>query len=287
METLSEFFRLCDENPEECAFSDSAADRYAALADRLRNDGPIMIPDPSTGEPFPYNYSFLIGDTLGAMYDSFSWPFLAEFLAALESIPDTAAAGAALASFRVATGLLPKRGFPHYPNFVEGFPAVACADSQNPDDYQAWIDAATGSEDQFGYFGPLWTWVSSICAEWPGADADRYGGPFDTSTEAPVLVVSTLFDPATRYEGAITAHGLLPNSSLLTVEGWGHTSLFLSACADEVIADYLIQGVAPAGETVCAQDLVPFADFGVEEAAGVNAAPALRHVIGMWGAAAQ
>ena len=51
---------------------------------------------------------------------------------------------------------------------------------------------------------------------------------------------------------------MLPNSSLLTVEGWGHTSLFLSACADAAVSDYLLTGVPPADGTVCTQDFTPF-----------------------------
>ena len=70
--------------------------------------------------------------------------------------------------------------------------------------------------------------------------------------------MGNLFDPATRYEGAVTADALLPNSALLTVAGWGHTSLFLSACADNAIARYLIDVATPAAGTVCNQDHVPF-----------------------------
>jgi hypothetical protein len=73
-----------------------------------------------------------------------------------------------------------------------------------------------------------------------------------------VLVVGNVFDPATRYEGALTVHQLLPNSSLLRVMGWGHTSLFLSACADEAVARYLIDVVPPPAGTTCSQDVAPF-----------------------------
>jgi len=64
-------------------------------------------------------------------------------------------------------------------------------------------------------------------------------------------------DP-TRYEGAVTASTLLPNSRLLTVHAWGHTSLFRSQCADEVASDYLVNLVLPPEGTVCEQDHVPF-----------------------------
>ena len=147
---------------------------------------------------------------------------------------------------------------PPYPNFVEGFVGVACSDSDNPDDHAYWSDAADDADANFGYFGRIWTWASSPCAVWSGADADRYIGPWDAGTANPVLVVGTRFDPATRYEGAETVRGLLPNSSLLTVEGWGHTSLFLSACADAAVSDYLLTAVPPADGTACAQDFAPF-----------------------------
>src|SRR5207249_4418253 len=126
------------------------------------------------------------------------------------------------------------------PNFVEGFPGVACADSDNPDSYDAWSTQGALADEQFGYFGRIWTWVTSICAKWPGADADRFIGPFTHATANPVLVIGNLFDPATRYQGAVTAHALLPNSALLTLHGWGHTSLFLSGCIDSFEQDYLL-----------------------------------------------
>ena len=90
--TLDEFFRLCDEaGPDGCAFAPDAADRFAALAERLRAE-PIELIDPETGEVFLVGYADLIGESLGAMYNSFDWPFFAELLAFVESVADPAAA---------------------------------------------------------------------------------------------------------------------------------------------------------------------------------------------------
>ena len=137
---------------------------------------------------------------------------------------------------------------------------MACSDSDNPDTHQAWSDAGAAAEEEFGYFGRLWTWATSTCAVWTGFDEDRYMGPFDAETANPVLIVGTRFDPATRYEGSVILDGLLPNASLLTVDGWGHTSLFVSACADEALARYLVDMTTPAPGTVCPPDQIPFAD---------------------------
>jgi pimeloyl-ACP methyl ester carboxylesterase len=255
--TLQEFFRLCDAGGANCAFAPNSAARFAALGDQLKAH-PIQVTMPD-GSTLEVNYSILILMTLLAMYDSSSWESFAGVLADLESqAADPAELGAKLQAFLSFPAYITKRGFPHYYNQVEGFPAVACADSDNPHAYSAWSTAGAAADAANGYFGRIWTWVSSICAAWPSADADRYQGPFTRITANPVLVIGNLFDPATRYQGAVTAASLLPNSRLLTVHGWGHTSLFLSHCADAAATRYLVDLTLPAPGTVCDQDHVPF-----------------------------
>src|SRR6185503_7257316 len=61
MDTLNEFFRLCDENPATCAFSGDAADRYAALAASLRA-APLQIQFPD-GSVFFFTYQDLISNS--------------------------------------------------------------------------------------------------------------------------------------------------------------------------------------------------------------------------------
>jgi pimeloyl-ACP methyl ester carboxylesterase len=269
LDTLNEFFRLCDENPATCAFAGGAADRYAALAASLRL-APIQIDLPD-GSSFPFTYQDLISNSLGAMYDSFSWPDFALFLAGIESSASSQQLGKLLYAVWDDLGYITKRGFPRYPNYLEGFPGVACADSDNPDNYAAWWNAAQQAEADSGYFGPLWTYVSSICAAWPGGQAGRYSGPFTANTANPVLVVGNYFDPATRYQGAQIVAGLLPNSQLVSLNGWGHVSLFLSQCMDQIVADYLLDGSLPLDGTVCNQDLTPFVDFGPSSAQNATA----------------
>jgi pimeloyl-ACP methyl ester carboxylesterase len=255
--TLNEFFRLCDAGGASCAFAPNSAARFAALGNLIKaHPVPITFPDGSTGE---VNYSILIGMTLGAMYDSSSWESFAAALADLEGQASAATLGVRFQRFWHPDNVyITKRGFPHYTNFIESFPAVACSDSDNPHSYGAWSTAGAAADAAFGYFGRLWTWASSICAAWPTSDADRYVGPWNHNTANPVLIIGNQFDPATRYEGAVIAAGLLPNSRLLTVHGWGHTSLFLSSCADAVQTRYLVDLTLPSVGTVCEQDHVPF-----------------------------
>jgi pimeloyl-ACP methyl ester carboxylesterase len=240
-ETLDEFFRLCDEAGPDCAFSGGAAARFAALAERARQ-APlhVVLPD---GFEADVGYSDVIGFALGAMYSSTVWSEFAQVLADVEQATTPAKAGARLGAF------VAKYGPSLYPNFFEGGLAVACEDSDNPDAYSA-LSSAGAQADQHSFFGRIWTWSWSACTEWKGFDTGRYMGPFDKRTANPVLVVGSRFDPATRYESAVTVHQLLPNSALLTVNGWGHTSLFMSRCADEAVARYLVEvATPPAGKT--------------------------------------
>ena len=256
--TLDEFFRLCDAAGPACAISGTAADRYAALAARLKaHPVQVTLPDGSVAE---INYSILIAITLGALGNNgrdISWADFAQ-LAGRPRVPGrTGTTRHPPAGALAAPGLHDPRGFPRYPNDVEGSPAVFCADSDNPDSYAAWSTAGAAA-DAFGYFGRGWTWSSSICAEWPFADPDRYIGPFDRFTANPVLVVGTQYDTNTRYQAAVTVANLLPNSALLTLHGWGHTSLRLSHCIDDAVTRYLVDRAVPAPGTVCEQDHVPF-----------------------------
>ena len=256
MATLEEFFRLCDAGAANCAFAPDAAARFDALAAKLLAE-PLVVQYPD-GTVEVFTYQNLISLTLGAMYDSFSWPDLAGTLAAIEAAVSPAAVGAAVHDFWVESGYITKRGFPRYQNYLEGFPAVACADSDNPDNYEAWWQAGIAADAAYGYFGRLWTYASSVCAEWRGVGMGRYMGPFTAETANPVLVVGNFHDPATRYEGAVTVASLLPNSRLLSLDAWGHCSLFFSTCADNYVAEYLLTGAVPPEGTVCNQDWVPF-----------------------------
>jgi pimeloyl-ACP methyl ester carboxylesterase len=279
--TLRQFFTLCNHGGDNCAFSDGDPQlRYRKLARRLLAE-PAQLPD-GLGGTFPFTYADLVATTLGAMYSPESWPDLAQFLQQLDAFTRPPAAAASLRSLRRALGAYQDE----YENVVEGGPGVFCTDSDNPATVEAWSRAARASDRRFPYFGRLWTWISSVCQPWPGHDADRYVGPFTKATSNPVLVVGNRFDPASRYQGAATLAGLLPRSRLLTLAGWGHTSLFASACIDARVNRYLLSGELPPPGTVCQPDLVPFAQPTAAPAATRRAArralmvpPALRRAI--------
>ena len=50
---------------------------------------------------------------------------------------------------------------------------------------------------------------------------------------------------------------LLPNSRLMTLAGWGHTTPGLSSCADAITETCLLTGATPPADTLCSQDVLP------------------------------
>jgi pimeloyl-ACP methyl ester carboxylesterase len=268
-DTLQAFLRLCDQGGPNCAFSDgNPKRRYDRLARRLLRE-PAQLPD-GEGGTVPFTYADLVATTLGAMYDPTSWPGLAEFLQELDTLTSEARAADRLRALRSHLGL---RAPAPYEQVLEGFAGVWCLDPDNPDHPSAWARAARRADRRDPYFGRPWIWFGSICAQWPGKDRDRYVGPFNRRTANTVLVVGNVNDPATRYQDAVSTARLLGRGRLLTVAGSGHTSLFLSSCADRLVSRYLLTGRVPPKGTVCDVDVVPFA----EPAALAQSAQASAH----------
>jgi TAP-like protein len=186
-----------------------------------------------------------------------TWPSLAELLQQLDSLAIPARAATILRALRHRLGL---RARAPDEQVLEGFAGVWCLDPDNPDHPSAWARAARRADRRDPYFGRPWIWFGSICASWPGKDRDRYIGPFNRRTANKVLVVGNLNDPATRYQDAVSTSRILARGRLLTVAGWGHTSLFLSSCADRHVSRYLLTGRVPPAGTVCGVDVIPFAE---------------------------
>ena len=83
-------------------------------------------------------------------------------------------------------------------------------------------------------------WLWAPCASnWPAHSDDRYAGPWDATTEIPILVIGTRYDPNTGYQNAERVTERFGNAVLLTHDGYGHVSdkdhsTCIEECAGEV-----------------------------------------------------
>ena len=134
---------------------------------------------------------------------------------------------------------------------------MACTDSSESRDVSVWPQAAARADRRAGPFGSPWAWSSEACATWPARDDDRYRGPFRHPTP-PVLLVGTRYDPALPYSNATHVAGELPNSRLLTLDGWGHVAMPRSTCIARKVARYLVTVQPPPAGMTCEPDRRPF-----------------------------
>ena len=270
--TFQQFTRLCDRaGPTNCPLSTGGKTRakFDRLAEHLKTE-PFPIPDGPL-----VDYSVLVDATRGALYTVSDWQVLATqiqevyaavFPSQLRTTTANDAEAAAKALVRRAEQA-PRLSFPiaaepaaaPIDSGYTGFLSVACTDSVNPRSVRAWARAGAAEDRVAPYFGRDWTWIGEPCASWPLPSPGRYLGPYNRPTSSPLLVIGNIYDPATPYsEARVVAH-TVPGARLLTVNGYGHTSLAApSACATAAFDAYTISGRLPARGTVCGQDVAPF-----------------------------
>lgn len=266
-QALRSFLTACSASPA-CAFAEPGVDlerKFFALLDRLAAR-PVVIEDPDIGR-IEVDDRVLIDATLGALYTEYAAAPLGTALAEIDGLSQQHATSAR--GLRppvvdlVETRPLPfaREGGDDYvgPEWTLG---VLCLDSREPTDDRRWWAAARRANVAGAPFGPAWMYLSLPCASWPVADPDRYAGPWDRRTAAPILVIGNgQGDPATPYDDAVTTAQLLGRGRLLTYDGWGHTAAYsgLSTCIDDATTRYLVDGVLPPKGTVCGRNRDPFA----------------------------
>lgn len=95
------------------------------------------------------------------------------------------------------------------------------------------------------------SWGNAPCSFWFGHAADPPAAVGST-TQAPILIIGTTFDPATPYSWSQSLSRQLPTSRLLTFRGDGHTAYGGSnLCIDDITDRYLLTGELPAVGTTC------------------------------------
>lgn len=240
--TFDAFLRQCVEAGPRCAFS--AGDpklKWAALPERAR-----LTPIRLDGES--WTYSAVIG-AASSLSQSSNYPALATLLQRLFDAGTT------------VPGLLPvARGEPYAGNRTEAYHAIQCGDSTVPTDPAVYSRAAVTEDQRVPYFGRIAVFSSMTCAFWHGPDPDRYTGPWNRRTAAPILVLNTRHDPATPLPGAEEGAAQLADARVVVIEGAGHSSMFVpSSCAERVKREYLFTAQLPPENTGCAIDKSPFA----------------------------
>ncbi|SEL39923.1 alpha/beta hydrolase [Streptacidiphilus jiangxiensis] len=202
-----------------------------------------------TGDPRKLVEALGMTGVISAMYDPEQWPDLRLALA------DAINNGNGKELLALSDNYYERDPTGHYANLMYANAAVNCLDlptaATGPDQVRQQLPAYEKSSPQFG---ASLAWGGLTCAYWPVAAT---GSPhvIPAKGAAPILVVGTTRDPATPYAWAQGLAAQLDTGTLLTFVGDGHTAYARnpggSACIDEAVNRYLLQGTVPPKGTVC------------------------------------
>lgn len=258
-EAFDEFLRLCAaEGPQRCSLAElgDPATVVEQTFERLKRE-PVRIETPD-GTELVVSYSTAVALAFSGLYDPAGWGGLADLFAQLATAqPQVTGAAAALVDRLAPTPDEPPRRGEDYPS-IGGALASMCVDAGTIGEPFAYPDMVDEVGAEAPHFGRYRAWVGVNCEFLRLTDDDAYVGPWDQDVDEPVLVIGTRFDPATPYSGTRPYAEHFSDARVLTVDGYGHTVLGKSSCADQVISDYLVRLAAPDDGAVCGQDVPPF-----------------------------
>ena len=249
---FGEFLADCSAAGPDCAFSggDPKA-KWATLVEQSRST-------PVTAYGRDWTYPELV---VSALSNPSGYRELAELL---QQLFDTGTAAPELVND--ITGIDPpppdintSHSELYLMNREEAYYTIQCSDSTVPTDPSMYSRAAAAADEVSPDFGRISVFDTMPCAFWQGHDADRYLGPWNRRTAAPILVLNSRYDPATPLDGAYEGASELYEAQVVVTEGTGHTSMYVaSACTERVKRDYLFSGVLPFPGTGCSRDRSPF-----------------------------
>jgi pimeloyl-ACP methyl ester carboxylesterase len=135
-------------------------------------------------------------------------------------------------------------------NSTSAFYAVTCADrpfTGSVEDVKALADEWRATAPTFG---PALAWGLLSCTDWPASSEPLPRGNLEELP--PILVVSTMDDPATPYAWGVQMAEELPGSALVSWDAYQHTAYYQgSQCVDEAVDAYLLSGTLPAEGILC------------------------------------
>ncbi|MBA8792512.1 pimeloyl-ACP methyl ester carboxylesterase [Friedmanniella endophytica] len=263
-EVFGQFLTLCAQaGPDVCSFAQLGQPSTVArtMFDRLKQRPAVYrVPGAQT---VSVDYQLAVGTIYNGLYTPTNWLDLADFMTSVaRALEPSSARVRPLPTAVLQRGsdyLATVRRGQDYPS-IGGALGSSCVDTvtPNPRVYPAAADRSDANHPEFGRYR---TWEDLPCwyLQRDGVvDRDAYRGGWKQTTRTPVLVLGTRHDPATPYASTKPFASLFPKATVITLDGWGHTTLGQSACTDAQVTSYLVAPTAKRSATTCQPDSRPF-----------------------------
>ena len=229
----------CRELVADCPVSEDPRRFLQAVLDQAAAE---PIPSAEEGETRQATPGVVMTAVVAALYDTGSWPQLAQGLAAARK-------GDSQDLFSLADSYSGRLDDGRYSNFFDANIAVSCADSEEtvPEERVRALVAEWGAE--YPLFGASSAVSLHTCSVW---DAPRNPLPErDAGGSDPILVIGTEGDPATPLEGAVDLAEQLEDGRLVTWQGDGHTAYPKTDCVTAAVNTYLLEATPPLDGLTC------------------------------------
>jgi pimeloyl-ACP methyl ester carboxylesterase len=212
------------------------------VTDLLAQAGQTPIPSSKQGETRQATPGVVLTAVQAALYDTASWPQLAQGLAAAQK-------GDSAGLFSLADSYSGRLEDGTYSNMLDANLAINCADTTESYDESE----IRGLAADWGVKYPLFGAGSAVglytCSAWK---AHRTPLPKrDAAGSAPILVVGNSGDPVTPLPGAKDMADDLTNGVLLVWQGQGHTAYPKTDCISAAVNSYLIGLTPPVDGLTC------------------------------------
>jgi pimeloyl-ACP methyl ester carboxylesterase len=210
--------------------------------DLLDQAAATPIPSSEAGETRRATPGVVLTAVQAALYDTDSWPQLAQALAAAKG-------GDSAGLFSLADGYSGRLDDGTYSNLLDANIAINCADSDETFEPGEIRDLAAEWGEKYPLFGAGSAVSLYTCSVWPG---ERTPVPErDAEGSAPILVVGNTGDPVTPLPGAEDLADDLDSGVLLIWQGNGHTAYPKTDCITAAVDAYLIELTPPSDGLTC------------------------------------
>ncbi|RBY86768.1 alpha/beta hydrolase [Blastococcus sp. TBT05-19] len=218
------------------------ADPRLYVEELLAQAAGAPIPSAEPGETRQATPGVILTAVQAALYDTASWPQLAQGLRAARE-------GNSQALFSLADELTGRLQDDTYSNLLDANLAVNCADTEETVEETEIRRLVAEWSQAYPLFGAGSAAGLYTCSVW---DAERTPVPErDAAGSAPILVIGNQGDPVTPLPGAVDMAEDLSAGVLLTWQGQGHTAYPKTDCVTAAVNAYLIDLVAPQDGLTC------------------------------------
>jgi len=212
------------------------------VTDLLAQAAATPIPSSEKGETRKATPGVVMTAVQAALYDSASWPQLAQGLAAAQK-------GDSKGLFSLADSYSGRLADGTYSNLFDANLAINCADTQQKYSESEIRKLAVDWGQKYPLFGAGSAVGLYNCSVWkahrtPLPKRDAAGSP-------PILVVGNTGDPVTPEAGAEHMAKDLQHGDLLVWQGEGHTAYPKTPCITNAVDNYLINLAPPMDGLTC------------------------------------